>query len=314
MKNMKYRILACLLVAAFSLSCTACGKKAEDSASSSDSSVSDSDSAEVATDSDGEEVIDSDDAEAINDAVGEDVVGEMKQDMSFDYAMDITTSSSNDGDGVVLVKTTSADENTSITTKTVETEVTVTDENGQAVTDENGTVKTETKTVVQDENGNEILTNENGSNQINYTADEKQFQAYWLDMSQGKDLTFGGDFIDITFKVKDDAPAGNYYLTEGNNDFANWDAEHVDVAYQQACITVGGEAQATGSAEDGVCSIVGSSVSANPGEEVTVRFDMYNNPGVVALIFRFIYDTNALEIVDAEVGSDCSSVISLATN
>ena len=52
----------------------------------------------------------------------------------------------------------------------------------------------------------------------------------------------------------------------------------------------------------------------NPGDEVTVRFDMSDNPGIVALIFRFKYDANALEVVNASVGSDCKDYIKMAVS
>ena len=50
------------------------------------------------------------------------------------------------------------------------------------------------------------------------------------------------------------------------------------------------------------------------GDEVTVRFDMSDNPGIVAMIFRFKYDAGALEVVNASVGSDCSDYIQMAVS
>ena len=143
----------------------------------------------------------------------------------------------------------------------------------------------------------------------------KTFQAYWLDMSNGDNVVCNGDFLDVTFKIKDDAPDGNYALTAGENDFANWDAESVPVAFVDGDVAVGSAAeQSAGTAESGTFTIAAGTAKGNPGDEVTVRFDMSDNPGIVALIFRFKYDANALEVVNASVGSDCKDYIKMAVS
>jgi hypothetical protein len=143
----------------------------------------------------------------------------------------------------------------------------------------------------------------------------KTFQGYWMDMSLGEDYVFNGDFIDITFRVKDDAPDGNYEVSGGSCDFANYAAKSVKADFIPACITVGDATpESTGSAQSGTFTISGDSVQAKQGDEVTVRFSISDNPGLVALIFQARFDSNALEYVSAVVGDDCSDIISLETN
>jgi hypothetical protein len=240
-----------------------------------------------------------------------------KQDMTFEYALDAEEEDSSVdvpvNQGVV---TQSTDEGTSY--------VVVTDESGQQVLDSDGNVVTE---LVSDGNSSTTTTKAAGNSASNngnsasdntssdYTASMKTFQAYWLDMSSGADVVCNGDFLDVTFKIKDDAPDGNYALIEGSNDFANWDAESVSVDYVEGDIAVGSASEKTaGTATDGTFTIVGGTAKGNQGDEVTVRFDMSDNPGIVALIFRFQYDSNALEVVNAVVGDDCSDAINMAVN
>ena len=247
-----------------------------------------------------------------------------KQDMTFSYAIDADDESSGNADVPVNKGVTSQNGGSS----GEDSYVVVTDDSGQAVKDDSGNVVTE---VVKGGNnsgsGNESSTaaggnssssngnNGNSNSGSSYQADMKTFQAYWLDMSNGDNVVCNGDFLDVTFKIKDDAPDGNYALTAGENDFANWDAESVPVAFVDGDVAVGSAAeQSAGSAESGTFTIAAGTAKGNPGDEVTVRFDMSDNPGIVALIFRFKYDANALEVVNASVGSDCKDYIKMAVS
>ena len=210
----------------------------------------------------------------------EDLAKMQKQNMTFEYALDMDDDESS----------------------------------GNEVKDEKGNVVTEV--VKGNSKNNESSTaGSNGSGASggdSYQANIKTFQAYWLDMSSGKNVVCNGDFLDVTFKIKDDAPDGNYALTAGANDFANWDAQSVPVSFVDGDIAVGSASEKTaGSAENGTFTIAAGTAKGNPGDEVTVRFDMSDNPGIVALIFRFKYDANALEVVNAEVGADCSNDIQM---
>ena len=87
------------------------------------------------------------------------------------------------------------------------------------------------------------------------------------------------------------------------------------VAFVDGDIAVGSASEkSAGSAESGTFTIAAGTAKGKQGDEVTVRFDMSDNPGIVAMIFRFKYDAGALEVVNASVGSDCSDYIQMAVS
>lgn len=294
MKSTRARWIACLLVCAIGVTCGACGKEKEKEKEGSD---------------------------AVENSVGtmasEDLEKMQKQEMTFNYAIEEDDETSGNADVPVNQGVNSQGGNNS----GGDTYVVVTDDAGQPVVDENGNTVTEVvsggNSGSSNGNSNESSTagnnNTTSGNGDTYTADYKTFQAYWLDMSSGGNVVCNGDFLDVTFKIKEDAPDGNYALTAGANDFANWDAESVNVAFVEGDIAVGSASQKeAGTPESGTFTIAAGTAKGNPGDEVTVRFDMSDNPGIVALIFRFKYDANALEVVDAVVGEDCSDSIEMA--
>ncbi len=292
MKKKRARLIACLLVCAIGVACSACGKSQSDSSNSDSKNNGDSGAEETTT---------------LNASELEQM---QKQDMQFNYAME-EDGESGDVDVPVNQGVNSNSNGDSY--------VVVTDEAGQPVTDSNGTVVTEAVSGGNSSSNSSASANEESSSgnsasgSDTYTAATKTFQAYWLDMSQGEDYVFNGDFIDVTFKIKDNAPDGKYTLTSGACDFANWNAENVPVNFVDGSITVGdGSADAAGTANAGTFSIVAGTAQGKPGDAVTIRFDMSDNPGIVALIFRFKYDANALEITNAVVGNDCSDYITLS--
>lgn len=299
MKKKRARLIACLLVCAIGVACSACGKSQSDSSNSDSKKNEDSGAAEATT------TLDASELEQMQ-----------KQDMQFNYALEEDGESGNVDVPVNQGVNSNGSE---------DSYVVVTDEAGEPVTDSNGTVVTEVVSGGNSSSNNsgnsdsstaaneESSSGNSTSGGDTYTADTKTFQAYWLDMSQGEDYVFNGDFIDVTFKIKDNAPDGTYALTSGACDFANWDAESVPVDFVDGSITVGdGSAEAAGTASAGTFSIVAGTAQGKQGDEVTIRFDMSDNPGIVALIFRFKYDANALEITNAVVGNDCSDYITLS--
>lgn len=188
----------------------------------------------------------------------------------------------------------------------------VTDDSGNKVVDDNGKVVTEVVTTPSGNGGAVVDPNQNTA--APYTEKLDTFQAYWMDMTKSQDIVFNGDMINVTFKVKETAPDGNYIIhlsdSQYNSEFANWDAKALVPSVTNGCITVGDatpEAQTATNASDFV--LTADSVTAKQGDEVTVSFNIADNPGMVAFVLRFQYDCNALEIVNAEVGSDCASAL-----
>lgn len=293
MKTNRARWIACLLACAIGVSLTACGKSNDSSKSSDNSTAAGDDSSE-------------------GTIASEDLAKMQKQNMTFEYALDMDDDESSGNADVPVNENVNTQNNNSSSGE--DSYVVVTDDSGNEVKDEKGNVVTEV--VKGNSKNNESSTaGSNGSGASggdSYQANIKTFQAYWLDMSSGKNVVCNGDFLDVTFKIKDDAPDGNYALTAGANDFANWDAQSVPVSFVDGDIAVGSASEKTaGSAENGTFTIAAGTAKGNPGDEVTVRFDMSDNPGIVALIFRFKYDANALEVVNAEVGADCSNDIQM---
>ena len=185
------------------------------------------------------------------------------------------------------------------------------------ILDDNGKVVTEVVTTPSNNGGAVVDPNQNAAS--SYTEKLDTFQAYWMDMTKSEDIVFNGDMINVTFKVKDTAPDGNYVIhlsdSQYSSEFANWDAKALVPSVTNGCITVGSatpEAQTATNASDFV--LTADSVTAKQGDEVTVSFNIADNPGMVAFVLRFQYDCNALEIVDAEVGDDCAAALRTGLN
>lgn len=299
MKTMRTRLIACLLVCAFGVACSGCGKN---SSSQNEDSNAENSGAETTFNS-------------------EQLAAMEQQPMQFSYSVD---SEDSKVDVPVNQNVSGGNENSQGNSdgNSGDNYVVVTDTAGQPVVDENGNTVTE---VANSSGGNNSETSTGGDDSSSGDASGNQggdtysesitsFQAYWMDMSKGEDYVFNGDFLDVTFKIKENAPDGVYSLTSGDCDFANWDAESVSCNFVDGAIAVGDgvTAPSAGSAQSGAFSIVAGVAQGKQGDEVTVRFDMSDNPGLVALIFRFKYDQNALEIVNAEVGADCSDYITVS--
>ncbi|MBE6862594.1 MAG: hypothetical protein E7497_06835 [Ruminococcus sp.] len=203
--------------------------------------------------------------------------------------------------------------------------VPVTDAQGGDVTDAEGEVQTEAvpvTTAVAVENGDEPLTDpENGEDATDAVTDngedttEKQdestkneykpkvvkSQAFWFDISKESDFTFNGEFISVKFRIKDDAPDGEYDITITNPDFASYNETTVfpdKVLNGKVYASENGKSQTEVTDADGF-AVYADYVSGKQGDEVTVNFYMNGNPGMCAMIFEFEYDSNALEMLES---------------
>ncbi len=297
MKFKKTKLLALLLVCAMGLATTtACGKDTDEAESDGSSSVADADDS---TNSNGDNS--NNDNGGDGEASDEDLLRQNLTISDYDVSEDESANVPvNEG---VAYSSSSDDEDV--------TYVTVTDTNGNPITDDDGNVVTQAVT------NNNSSSNSSSSSDTDaedeYTPSIAGKLLYWLDMSKYEDYVFNGDFIDVTFRVKDSAPDGNYTIGIGTCDFANYDA--VDLEYDTANgdIAVGSatQAEAVEATGNGIIKLSTSTESAQQGDEVTVHFYINDNPGVVGFIFRFTYDQNALEFVDVAVGEDCADCIEL---
>ena len=304
-----------------------------------DSSSKNSDAAEVSaatlpveTDEQGEAVTDASGNEVLASGATDFMVKEIEftwgnQNGSSDSSQDATEATDSNGNAVTTAaggssnSATPANGNASASngntasngnSEIVTSYAAVTDDSGNKVVDDNGKVVTEVVTTPSSNGGAVVDPNQNAAS--SYTEKLDTFQAYWMDMTKSQDIVFNGDMINVTFKVKDTAPDGNYVIhlsdSQYNSEFANWDAKALVPSVTNGCITVGDatpEAQTATNASDFV--LTADSVTAKQGDEVTVSFRIADNPGMVAFVLRFQYDCNALEIVNAEVGDDCADAL-----
>lgn len=113
-------------------------------------------------------------------------------------------------------------------------------------------------------------------------------KAVWLN---SEDVTTNGNFLTLTLKVLDNAPAGEASVDVVYNagDISNYDEN--DVGFQ----TVGGSVKVTPSGADFGEIKVGS-VTGAPGETVEVPVSITKNPGINAFSLGFDYDTTRLSL------------------
>ncbi len=135
-------------------------------------------------------------------------------------------------------------------------------------------------------------------------GNKEVMEVYWMDISKRRDIVFEGEYVKATFKIKDNAPNGTYPLTVEWMDFANFDAGDVKPTPIEGSVTVGGSAVETKFNNSSDFQLKIDGVSGNPGDEVTVLINAKNNPGFVACLFRFGYNSDVLEYVRGGVGRD----------
>lgn len=130
-------------------------------------------------------------------------------------------------------------------------------------------------------------------------------QAWWMDISKQQDYIFNGEYLVAEFKIKENTADGIYPITLDWLDFANFDAKTINFTAIDGAIVVGGEAEENkfneGSSDP---QIMVSNVSGKAGETVKVAIQIKDNPGVVANILRFSYNSDVLEFVSAGEGAD----------
>ena len=354
MKSIRTRVIALLTVCTIGVACSACGQSSSDESSSAENSTSNENSYVIVTDENGETATDEngdvvteivtnndsaedddndDDANDDNEETlsPEEIEAMQIQDMTiYSYEVDESSGSNAPINEGVSQNSSSDDSDTEDSSSSEDSYVIVTDESGEPTTDESGTVVTEVVSsgnsssedsyvIVTDENGEEA-TDEDGTvvtevvtSDSSYTSSIVGKLVYWLNMSSG-DQVFNGDFITVTFKVKEDIPDGNYAIGIDTCDFANYDAETITYSSTDGYVTVGdAETPSVETNGDGTIQLACVSTTASQGDEITVHFTMENNPGIVALIFRFTYDQNALEYISFDVGEDCADYIDLAS-
>lgn len=292
MRSLRAGIAAILLVAVMGITLSGCSndKDSVESASNSAAEVSDNGDANNNNENSGEDSEAGDESD-VEVETEEDPTGILVQDATFIWGTDAGSGNDDTQDP------TEAPEPEVI----VVTEyVAVTEAGGEQATDAAGETVTEVVTQTQTE-------------AVTYVPAMDNFRSYWLDMVKRNgeyNKVFNGEFLVVTFKIKEGTPDGNYPIVFGEQDFVNWEEEQLDVKTVDGYVTVGDAIPtAAGQAQPGQFTIQAKGVTGKAGDEVEVVFNVNDNPGLVGYVFNFEYDTNALEIVDARIGSDCEGII-----
>lgn len=309
MRNVYKKIIAIALVAAIGSTFGACGKKDKskdkDKSSSSvsksaDESVSNEDESASDDESISADSIDSEQASAalkqnltvtLDDQDSQEGAAENNQDATESDGSSGSNSSGNASNG-------------SGSNQYVE----VTNDKGEVQTDANGNA--ETKAV----SGNGSANGNGGSvSDPNYVSKTTIAKTYWLDMTKSENYVFDGEFLVATFKVKDTTPDGSYPIDITKADVANWEAETLAPDLINGYVTVGNaQAPSVDSPTDGNFTISVDSITAKTGDTIEVKFNVSNNPGLVAFVFNFSFDSNALEYQGLSVGKDAEDIITLS--
>ena len=304
MKTLRTRIAAILLVAAMGITMSACSDDSDVTSASGGAEVSDngdtsggdSDSSSAETNNDNNsnnnnennnsETSAADPESSVEEATDDPLV----QEVTFDW-----------GNNTESVEQDPTEAPTESDPVIVTEYVTVTEAGGQAATDDAGSVVTE------------VVTQTQAATSAPYIPSMDKFRSYWLDMKKKNgayNKVFNGEFLVVTFKIKEGTPDGNYPISLTEQDFVNWEEEQLDVKTVDGHVTVGSAIQIpNGQAQPGQFTIQAMNAKGNVGDEVEVVFNVTDNPGLVGYIFNFQYDENAMEIVNARVGNDCIDVI-----
>lgn len=160
--------------------------------------------------------------------------------------------------------------------------VDVTDAQGEKVTDSSGQTVTEYVT-------------ENGGNS-DYKSVTNGNYVLWIDCSLDEDFVFNGEFIKVTFEVKDGIPDGEYPITFVT-DFSSVKGVITNPKIYSGSITVGGDAKKGEDHSNETDFILyGDNISCKQGDTVDFYINTKNNPGLAATLLWFYYDSNAMTV------------------
>ena len=136
-----------------------------------------------------------------------------------------------------------------------------------------------------------VAMNSSIGGQFQYTK-----KAVWLNSS---DTTYNGDYLTLTMKVLDNAPAGDasVAVTYNTGDISNYDEDDVDFTLVSGKVTVRSQTPAASG------TITVGTATAAPGAEVTVPVAISNNPGINTFSLGFDYDTTRLNLKSVSLNS-----------
>lgn len=149
-----------------------------------------------------------------------------------------------------------------------------------------------------------------------YTPKNDGRYALWMDVSKDDNFYFEGEYIKMTFKVKKDAPDGDYKIRISPDLAGTEPGNPAKVVYPDKVVdgvirvNNGSIDPVDVSSESGLV-LYGDNVAAKQGDTVEYYFYIKNNPGLVAFCNWYYFDSNALEFVDAKA---CGEYEEIANN
>ena len=208
-------------------------------------------------------------------------------------ATPFTVGSASDGNALGLVdanataNSSDSSDSQAATTK-IET-VVVTDAQGSEVTDAKGTKVTETVVVTSPATS--------PASDGDYKSDFEGMYAMWLDISSGENYVFNGQYIKITFKIKDGIPDKDYAVRI-NPDFSSNEGKsiHPDKVVQGTIRVGSGDIEPANVDGESGFILYGDNVACKQGDTIDYYINLKDNPGLVATLLWFYYDKNAMVV------------------
>lgn len=148
-----------------------------------------------------------------------------------------------------------------------------------------------------------------------YTPKNDGRYALWMDVSKDN-FYFEGEYIKMTFKVKKDAPDGDYKIRiatdlAGTTPNSPAKAIYPDKIVDGIIRVNNGSIDPVDVSSESGLVLYGDNVAAKQGDTVEYYFYIKNNPGLVAFCNWYYFDSNALEFVDAKA---CGEYEEIANN
>lgn len=147
----------------------------------------------------------------------------------------------------------------------------------------------------------------------NYTPSISVIKTFWMDMSKGQDYVFNGEFIVLNFKVKETTPDGAYEININKIDMSNYAAQMIKANTSGGYIYVGNtmEIPVDDINMDSFIIYAPENKNVQQGDSVQFKFNIENNPGIMAFILSIAFDENALDFESIEVGEAAKGIISI---
>ena len=187
--------------------------------------------------------------------------------------------------------------------------VTVTDASGAAVTNASGETVTETVKVTSVVKKSGSNNTETKSTESSYSPNKDGRYAMWLDISKDENFYFEDDFLHIKFKVKDNAPDGDYKfeISPDLSDVKGTAVYPSKVLNGTIRVNNGSIDPVDVSSETGMV-FYGDNVACKQGDTIDYYINIKNNSGLVAFVIWFYFDSNALDFISAEASGDFEDI------